>query len=109
MFIKIDRIPSFDLRHSLFDIRFFRVSFSIKLAAFQAGGGAFMRNSTVQSAHFQSIALARINLQDDTFRITTRADVNNLLGSLQYDGLLTPPLLIRKNSNFVIVSGLFIQ
>jgi len=37
---KIDRIPSFDRRHSLFDIRFFKVSFSIRLAAFQAGGGA---------------------------------------------------------------------
>jgi len=64
-----------------------------------------MRNSTVQSAHFQSIALARINLQDDTFRITTRTDVNELLDTLQYDGLLTPPLLIKKNSTFVIVSG----
>ena len=64
-----------------------------------------MRNSTVQSAHFQSIALARINLQDDTFRITTRTDVNELLDTLQYDGLLTPPLLIKKNSTFVIISG----
>jgi len=64
-----------------------------------------MRNSTVQSAHFQSIALARINLQDDTFRITTRTDINELLDTLQYDGLLTPPLLIKKNSTFVIVSG----
>ncbi len=32
-FFKIDRIHYFDIRHSLFDIRFFRVSFSIKLAA----------------------------------------------------------------------------
>ncbi len=37
-FIKIDRIPSFDIRHSLFDILFFRVSSSIKLAAFQTSG-----------------------------------------------------------------------
>jgi len=64
-----------------------------------------MRNSTVLSAHLQSIALARINLQDDTFRITTRTDGNDLLGSIEYDGLLNPPLLIRKNSTFVIVSG----
>jgi hypothetical protein len=33
-------MPSFDIRYSLFDIRFFRVSFSMKLAAFQAGGWA---------------------------------------------------------------------
>jgi hypothetical protein len=39
-FYKIDRIHYFDIRHSLFDIRFFRVSFSIRLAAFQASGGA---------------------------------------------------------------------
>jgi hypothetical protein len=32
------RIHSFDIRHSLFDIRFFRVSFSIRPAVFLAGG-----------------------------------------------------------------------
>jgi hypothetical protein len=44
--IKIDRIPSFDIRYSIFDIhysifdiRFFRVFFSIKLAASMAGHG----------------------------------------------------------------------
>ena len=64
-----------------------------------------MQNSTVQSAHFQSIALAGINLQDDTFRITTRTDVNALSDSIQHDGLITPPLLIEKNSDFIIISG----
>ena len=49
--------------------------------------------------------MARINFQDDTFRITTRTDVNDLLESIQYDGLITPPLLIKKNSDFIIVSG----
>jgi hypothetical protein len=48
-FFKIDRstqklttgrIHPFDIQHSLFDIRFFRISFSIRLAAFQASGGA---------------------------------------------------------------------
>jgi hypothetical protein len=39
------RITNFEgwntfLQHSIFDIRFFRVSFSIKLAAFQASGWA---------------------------------------------------------------------
>jgi len=38
IFFKTDRIHSFDIRYSLFDILFFRVSFSIKLAAFQASG-----------------------------------------------------------------------
>ena len=39
-FYKIARIHSFDIRHSLFDIRFFKVSFLNKLAAFQASGWA---------------------------------------------------------------------
>lgn len=64
-----------------------------------------MRNSTVQSAQFQAVALSRINLQDETFQITTRTEVNDLLESIGYDGLLTPPLLIKKKSDFVVVSG----
>jgi hypothetical protein len=40
-FFKIDRIHHFDIRHSLFDIRFFRVSFSIRLAVFRASGAAY--------------------------------------------------------------------
>jgi hypothetical protein len=40
VFFKIDRIHYFDIRHSTFDIRFFRVSFSIKLAVFLASGWA---------------------------------------------------------------------
>ena len=32
-FFKIDRIHHFDIRHSLFDIRFFRVFFPIRLGA----------------------------------------------------------------------------
>ena len=42
LFIKIDRIQSFVIRHSLFDIRyslFFRVSFSIRLAVFCPAAG----------------------------------------------------------------------
>ena len=64
-----------------------------------------MRNSSVQSAHFQSITLSGINLHDDTFRITTRTDVNDLMESIQHDGLITPPLLIKKDSAFIIVCG----
>ncbi len=40
--IKIDRMPSFDIRYSLFDIRFLKVSSSIKLTVFQASGAARM-------------------------------------------------------------------
>jgi hypothetical protein len=34
------RIHSFDIHYSIFDILFFKVSFSIRLAAFQVGGAA---------------------------------------------------------------------
>ena len=64
-----------------------------------------MRHSAFQSSRFQSITLARINTQDDTFRITTREDIDELARSIQHDGLITPPLLIEKNSTLVIVSG----
>ena len=42
LFIKLlEYLPStFDIHDSIFDIRFFKVSFSIKLAAFQASGAA---------------------------------------------------------------------
>ena len=43
-----------------------------------------MLNSTLQSAHFQSISITRINLEDDTFRITTRTDANDLLESIEF-------------------------
>jgi len=39
-FCKIDGIPYFDIRYSLFDILFSRVSFPIRLAVFLASGGA---------------------------------------------------------------------
>ena len=41
---KIDSIPSVDIRHSLFDIRFFKVSISIKRVSFIASGWADTRH-----------------------------------------------------------------
>jgi len=40
LFYKKDRIPSFDIRSALFDIRSLKFLLSIKLAASQAGGWA---------------------------------------------------------------------
>jgi hypothetical protein len=55
-FFKIDRIHYFDIHYSIFDIRFFRVSFSIRLAAFQASGGADTRhpNPATRSLSFSN-------------------------------------------------------
>ncbi len=49
--------------------------------------------------------MGRINFQDDSFRITTRAEIDDLLESIRHEGLITPPLLRKKNSALVIVSG----
>ena len=45
LFIKLlEYLPStFDIHDSIFYIRFFKVSFSIKLAVFQASGAAYMK------------------------------------------------------------------
>jgi ParB/RepB/Spo0J family partition protein len=59
----------------------------------------------LQSAQYQTVPLARINLQNDDFRITTREDVEDLLASIQHAGLITPPLLIKQTFGYTIVSG----
>ncbi len=57
------------------------------------------------SAQLKSVPLSRIDIQDDTFRITTRTDVDDLLASIPHEGLLNPPVVIEKVSDFTIVSG----
>jgi len=52
-----------------------------------------------------SVPLNRIDARDDTFRITTRTDVDDLLASIPHEGLLNPPLVIKKASAFRIISG----
>ena len=56
-------------------------------------------------AEFISVPLNRIDTTDDTFRITTRKSVDDLLTSIPYEGLLNPPLVIKKLSAFRIISG----
>ena len=64
-----------------------------------------MRNSAIQSAYLETVVLDRINSQDESYRITTRPDIDELLMSIRHEGLLSPPLLIKRASVFVIVSG----
>jgi len=64
-----------------------------------------MREPDIQSAQTKSVPLSRINSQDDTFRITTRTSVDDLLASIPHEGLLNPPLVIPQPSDFRIVSG----
>ena len=57
------------------------------------------------SAQLKSVPLDRINTTDDTFRITTRTDVDDLLVSIRHEGVLNPPFVVKKDAGFTIVSG----
>ena len=56
-------------------------------------------------AQYQTVPLAQIDGQNDDFRITTREDIDALSASIQHAGLISPPVLIRQNSAFTIISG----
>jgi len=64
-----------------------------------------MTKSNLSSAQMKSVPLGRINSQDDTYRISTRTSVDDLLASIAHEGLLNPPLVIQQPSDFRIVSG----
>jgi hypothetical protein len=64
-----------------------------------------MRKFNLPSFQSKPVLLSRIDLTDDTFRITTRTNVDDLLASIPQVGILNPPLLIEKLSDFTIVSG----
>ena len=55
IFFKIDRIHHFDIRYSLFDIRFFRVSFSIRPAFFWPAAG-LSPDTLVPMSNFHAIS-----------------------------------------------------
>lgn len=54
---------------------------------------------------YRTILLTDIDSDDQTFRITTRSDNEDLLGSLQRVGLIQPPLLIENSAGYSIVCG----
>jgi len=56
-------------------------------------------------AQYQTVPLARINFQNDDFRISTREDLAELSASIQQAGLISPPVLIKQTIGFTIVSG----
>jgi len=60
----------------------------------------------LDSAQFQTVPLNQIDLQIDTFRITTREGVDELVVSIQHDGLITPPILFQQTASvYAVVSG----
>jgi len=59
----------------------------------------------IHAAHYQTVPLALIDPQQDEFRITTCEELYDLETSIRQVGLTTPPLLVKKNHQFTIVSG----
>jgi len=49
--------------------------------------------------------LTAIDLEDDTYRITTSAAVLDLAKSIQHVGLLHPPVLLKNQNRYSIVAG----
>lgn len=57
------------------------------------------------SSQLKSVPLSHINTSDDTYRITTRTNVDDLLASIPGEGVLSPPFVVEKGAGFAIVSG----
>jgi len=55
--------------------------------------------------NYTTVSLAEVVSDDCAFRITTRAGVEDLVGSIDKIGLLHPPMLIRNFSAYKIVCG----
>ncbi|MGD8893686.1 MAG: ParB N-terminal domain-containing protein [Desulfobacterales bacterium] len=51
------------------------------------------------------IKVSLIDFNDDSFRITTRKNIDDLMASIDHVGMLNPPLLIEKKSRYKIVCG----
>ena len=64
-----------------------------------------MPKSKPPSAQTNLVPLSRIDTTDDTFRITTRTSIDDLLASIPHEGLLNPPLVIKQSAAFRIISG----
>jgi ParB family chromosome partitioning protein len=65
----------------------------------------FVRQDFVNKNVLQSIPLSAINSENNRFRITTKAEIHELVESIQQLGLIHPPILKRHASEYVIISG----
>ena len=53
----------------------------------------------------KAIELARIDLEDFSYKITTSTEIKDLVDSIRKTGLINPPILKEKGSKFIIISG----
>ena len=64
-----------------------------------------MPKSNYPPARETTVLLSQINTKDETYRITSRTDVDDLLASIRADGLLNLPFLTVTEDGFAVVSG----
>ena len=64
-----------------------------------------MPKSNYPPARETTVLLSQINTKDETYRITTRTDIDDLLASIRKDGLLNLPFLIAAEDGFSVVCG----
>ena len=57
------------------------------------------------SIRYRAISPAEIDAEDLTFRITTRSEIQDLLGSINKIGLIQPPVLAANPTGYTIVCG----
>lgn len=53
----------------------------------------------------KTVPLSSIDSEDNTYRVTTRTILDDLINSINKVGLINPPLLIAKGSAFISVCG----
>jgi len=54
---------------------------------------------------YEKICLDHVDLKNTTFKISTDKPVDDLIHSVKNLGLLTPPILKKNNSQYIIISG----
>ena len=53
----------------------------------------------------QTIALSLVDGADTTFKISTSESIEELMASIKYIGLLSPPIVKKKSRTYTIISG----
>ncbi len=58
-----------------------------------------------QSHEIEKVAISDIDLEDKTYRITTKRSLSDLNDSITQVGLISPPILKHVNSKYIIIGG----
>jgi ParB family transcriptional regulator, chromosome partitioning protein len=53
----------------------------------------------------QYISIEKVDLVDQTYRVSTDNNISKILDSIQINGLINPVLIKRHNAKFIVISG----